>query len=101
MLEDRISNRDAFESGTLGCNLHSFGAILCEIETDTRLEHPILVQILKTPHVNRVLQHSRVGARTLTRKGLALDPFSKSQSQLLVQILKPQDPTTPQVDLSV
>ena len=64
-------------------------------------EHPVLVQKLTTPHVNRVLQHYRVGARTLIRTNLALDPFSKSQSQLLVRILKPQDPAIPQIDLSV
>ena len=51
---------DAFTSGRLCSNFHWFGAIVCEISTDTRLEHPILAQMFATTHINRVLKRSRV-----------------------------------------
>ena len=36
--------------------------------------------------------------QTELEEGFALDPSAKSQSQLLVQIFKPQDPSIPQID---
>ena len=41
----------------------AFGAILVESSPDGRLEQPILVQMFTTPHLNKVLLHSRVDRR--------------------------------------
>ena len=48
-----------FYKWALCSKFHSIGAILCEISTDTLLEHPILVHVFTTTHVTRVLQHCR------------------------------------------